>query len=305
MKLERDTFSRTVKEELSRVETRGYSQAFWEYYALSSLLFPDNLRNEQSHLPVHNRFDFEASKSQTKPYLLRRMFYLDKTLNTPNKNADDDKPKSIEELKHDVEDRRAFLRGVFLAKGSLSSPLRQHHLEFVLPKKEMALCVSDLLTVEGLKTGIAERRSSWVVYMKNGDEISEFLTMLGASLSVLKYEEIRVQKILKSSVQRQVNMDKANVSRTVESSLGQIADIELIDQEIGLHSLPPALKEIARARLANPSLTMDELGQTLTPPISKSAVNHRLRRISEKAASIREGKPRGASDSSEGLPKLK
>ena len=302
MKLEKDTFSRTVKEELSRVETIDYCEAFWEYYALSMLLFSETSPDERNQFPVHNRFNFESAKGQVKPYLLRRMFYLDKVINTGNEHPNDNRPKNLTELKYDVKARRAFLRGVFLAKGSLSSPLKQHHLEFVLPKKEMALLVSNLLRVDGLKTGIAQRRGLWIVYMKNGDEISEFLTMLGASRSVLKYEEIRVQKALKSSVQRQVNMDKANVSRTVESSLGQIADIELIDEEVGLRSLPPALKEVARARLANPSLTLEELGQTLNPPISKSAVNHRLRRISKRAASIKEGKPRGASDSPEGLP---
>ena len=110
-----------------------------------------------------------------------------------------------------------------------------------------------------------------------------------------RYEGVRVQKTLKSSVLRQVNMDRANVSRAVESSLKQIEDIRLIDEEQGLHRLPPALREVAQARLAHQALTMEELGQVLDPPISKSAVNHRLRRIAKRAENLREKSKQGGS----------
>ncbi|HPP60463.1 MAG TPA: DNA-binding protein WhiA [Bacillota bacterium] len=297
MKSGKDTFSRTVKEELSRVEIAGPSQAFWEYYGLICLLGPNKDFEVSNGSPVVSPFDFQSSKDKVKPYLLRRMFYLDKNLLSLCENQ-----PSLEQLKNNPEDRKAFLRGLFLARGYLSSPSNQHHLELVLPSEEMAIFVSSLLDLEGLKNAIIKRRGAHIVYMKNGDQISQFLTMLGASRSVLEYEQIRVRKTVRGSVQRQINMDKANLSRTVDSSLAQIADIELLDEEIGLNSLSPALREIAQARLDNPSLTMEELGQSLAPPISKSAVNHRLRRIAEKAESIKKGKPRGVKDTPEGLP---
>ncbi len=103
----------------------------------------------------------------------------------------------------------------------------------VLPCKQTALLVKSLVDQEGLKSGLVKRRSSWVVYIKDADRISQFLTLVGASRAVLQYENVRVQKDLKSSVQRQVNMDRANVSRSVESSLKQIEDIQPIDEEQG------------------------------------------------------------------------
>ncbi|HHY12463.1 MAG TPA: DNA-binding protein WhiA [Firmicutes bacterium] len=284
MKIRRDTFSRTLKEELSRVEIAGTAQAFWEDCALRNLAGNKGgaqaLRNQ-----ARRKQHLQTPKPHIKPYLLRRLFYLGKAL-SESEAAGGGKP-DLSVLSSDSQSRRSFLRGVFLAKGSLVSPVRGHHLEMALPTEKVALLVRNLIAHEGLKGGLVKRRSAWVVYLKDADEISKFLALLGASRSVLQYEGIRVQKTVKSSVQRQVNMDKANVSRSVESCLRQIEDILLIEQELGLQRLPKALREISEARLNNQALTMQELGQSLNPPISKSAVNHRLRRIAQKADSLR------------------
>ncbi len=146
---------------------------------------------------------------------------------------------------------------------------------------------------EGLKGGLVRRRSSHVAYLKDADEIAEFLRITGAFQAVMDYEDIRARKSLKSSVLRMVNMDRANVSRAVEASIKQLLDIRTIDEEMGLSNLPSALRELARVRLANPDLTMEELGQMLVPAASKSAVNHRFRRIAEIAAGLRQIKGGG------------
>ncbi len=178
-----------------------------------------------------------------------------------------------------------------MSRGSVSSPTRTHHLEMALPARKDALFVRSLLAREELRGGLVQRRSSWVVYLKDGDEISGFLTAVGASRSVLDYENVRARKSLKSSVQRLVNMDRANVGRSVEASIRQLEDIRLIDEERGLTALPPALREVARLRIQNPDMSMEELGQALTTPVSKSAVNHRMRRLAEMAQDIRNGRP--------------
>ena len=266
MKVRRDTFSRTLKDELSRVEIADKNQAFWEDYALKKLT---------------------ANKGKgQKPYLLRRLFYLSKKLS--GKRANRGQKPDFGALNLDGPARRSFLRGVFLAKGSLTSPVRGHHLEMALPTEKGALLIQNLLTSEGMKSGLIKRRSAWVVYLKDADEISKFLVLLGGWRTVLQYEGIRVQKTVKGSVQRQVNMDRANVSRSVESCLRQIEDILFIDKELGLNRLPKALREIAEARMANQALTIEELGQSLNPPISKSAANHRLRRLAQKAHALRQ-----------------
>ncbi len=286
--MQRETFSRTLKEELSRVEIIDETQAYWEHLALRQLIAPKNKRLKPSASQNNQALSLEACKPHVKPYLLRRLFCLNKALSDSNRQMLQTSKPDFDTLISHTQSRRSFLRGIFLARGSLSSPIRGHHLEMALPYEQIAALVKNLINQEGLKSGIIRRRSSWVVYLKDADEISEFLTLLGASRSVLQYEEIRVQKTIKSSVQRQVNMDKANVTRSVESCLKQIEDIRLIDETLGLHRLPKALREIAEARLAHQALTMQELGQVLNPPISKSAVNHRLRRLAEKADSLRE-----------------
>ncbi len=277
MKIDRDTFSRTLKDELSRIKIIDLKQAYWEKYALTKLISAKNIRNRQKT---------PKRKSNLKPYLLRRLFYLNKAV----PDTFEHKNPNLNIVEIGSEGRKGFLRGTFLANGSLISPVRGHHLEIVLPTHKEALLVKLFMTRQNFKCGLVKRRSAWVVYLKGADQISEFIAFLGGSRSVLQYENIRVQKSIKSSVQRQVNMDKANVSRSVESCLKQIEDILLIERELGLNHLPKALREIAEARLNNEALTMQELGQSLNPPITKSAVNHRLRRISKTASRLREQK---------------
>jgi len=295
--MDQDTFSRTVKEELARVPVKGHSQAYWEAFAL------------RKFLPARSRNAADGSFS-AEPFVIRRLYYLMKQGSgvqasisraiagnrrrtggriLPAKPGEPAGP-SLGRLKESAACRRGFLRGVFLARGSVASPARAHHLEIALPARKDALLVRSLLSKEELRCGLVGRRSAWVVYLKDGDDIAEFLKAAGATASVLKYEDMRARKSLKNSVQRLVNMDRANVGRSVEASLRQLEDIRLIDEEKGLRRLSPALRELARLRVENPDMSMEELGQTLARPASKSAVNHRFRRIAEIAAGIRAGR---------------
>jgi len=295
--MELDTFSRTVKDELARVPVDGHSAAYWEAVAL------------RRFLPT--RSNESDGTFSAEPFILRRLFYLMRQgsgvrptmfgaspgtrhqargrLPPPSKGENPEPP--LEAVKGNPNCRRAFLRGVFLARGSVSSPVRTHHLEMALPARKDAVFIRSLLSREELGGGLIQRRSNWVVYLKDGDEISDFLTALGASKSVLDYQNVRAQKSLKISVQRLVNMDRANVGRSVEAALKQLEDIRVIDEEKGLRSLPPALRELARLRVENPDMSMEELGQALSRPTSKSAVNHRFRRIAEIAQNVRSGRP--------------
>jgi len=307
---DKDTFSRAVKEELARVTPQSRKQAYWEMAALTKYLRLKGGRKGSGEIP-------------TEPFLARRLLYLMKqcgmelvrdmdmplehTASGPENSVKDApkdifreilrieafrdiSPDSMRALLRTPSNRRAFLRGAFLARGSISSPSKNHHLEIALPTYEDGVFVSKILEKEGLKGGLVRRRSSHVAYLKDADGIAEFLRLTGASQAVLDYENVRARKSLMSSVLRVVNMDRANVSRAVEASMKQLADIRLIDEEMGLGHLPAALRELARTRLAHPDLTMEELGHLLSPPASKSAVNHRFRRIAEIADEIRKKK---------------
>ncbi len=294
----KESFSRSVKEELAKATVPGTAAAFWEAHALRRFLCDSPSDSPSSGL---------ETTLAAEPFLLRRLYYLERqgsglhpsfkrqahggNRTRPNRKVQakariDKIRPSPDLLVRDETCRRAYLRGVFLAKGYVASPLKTHHLELALPNKREALLVQSLISVEGLRAGLIKRRSSWVVYMKNAGHIVEFLKMTGASNSLLKYEDIRVRKSLKNSVQRLVNMDRANVSRSVEASLKQLEHIRIIDQEKGLSHLPPALRELARLRILNPGLSLEELGELLNPPASKSAVNHRFRRIAKIAENL-------------------
>lgn len=294
--MDRDTFSRLVKEELARVEVRSRTAAFWEAAALGRFL--SSARNPS-----------EEAVISADPYLIRRIYYLVKRGSglspslrqkpgiTRGRGARrkiiTSAPRPYTErpalglLSRNALCRRAYLRGSFLSRGSVSSPVRSHHLEFALPGKKDASLVQSLLHKENLKAGLVQRRTSWVVYLKDAGEICDLLKLMGASRGVFEYENVRVTKSLKNSVQRLVNMDEANVSRTVEAALRQTADIGLIDREKGLTRLPPALNKLARLRLEHPGASMEDLGLMMVPPISKSAVNHRFRRLAKIASDIR------------------
>jgi len=180
-------------------------------------------------------------------------------------------------------DRKALLRGLFLGCGSVNAPNTRYHLEFVAPTKSWASAISGLIESSGAKAGIVERGGQSVVYVKDGDGIVRLLSTMGASRAVMEFENVRVVREVSGEVNRRLNFETANIGKTIGSGLRQAAAIERLEADGKLERLPPALREMARWRSENPELNLGELAGRMK--LSKSAVNHRLRRLQQVAGS--------------------
>ncbi|CCJ33566.1 DNA-binding protein WhiA [Caloramator australicus] len=184
--------------------------------------------------------------------------------------------------------KKAFLRGAFLASGSISNPEKTYHLEFVSNNQELAEDVMKLLNSFDLGAKIILRKNSYVVYIKEGDKIIDLLNIIGAHNALLELENVRIYKEMRNNVNRLVNCETANLNKTVDAAVRQIESIKLIQEKIGLKKLPPNLREVAELRLNYPDISLKELGQMLNPPIGKSGINHRLRKIEKIAEELRD-----------------
>ena len=184
--------------------------------------------------------------------------------------------------------RRAFLRGAFLATGSVSDPERFYHFEIVCATEEKAKQLQSIISTFHLEARIVARKKYFVVYIKEGSQIVDILNVMEAPLALMELENIRILKEMRGSVNRQVNCETANINKTVSAALKQMEEITRIKETIGFDSLPENLQEIARARLERPEATLKELGESLNPPVGKSGVNHRLRKLSTLAETLME-----------------
>lgn len=184
--------------------------------------------------------------------------------------------------------KRAYLRGAFLGAGSVSDPEKTYHLEFVTSSEEHSEDLKDLINEFELGAKIVQRKNSYVVYVKEGDQIVDLLNIMGAHAALLNLENIRIVKQVRNNVNRIVNCETANLSKIVNASMRQIENIEYIERTHGFKILPDGLREIAELRLQYKEASLKELGQMLTPPVGKSGVNHRLRKIEKIAEKIRQ-----------------
>jgi DNA-binding protein WhiA len=186
--------------------------------------------------------------------------------------------------------KRAYLRGAFLAAGSVNNPdSASYHLEIVSTYDDHSEALCKLMNEFHLHAKIIERKKGFVVYIKEGDKIGEFLNIIGAHPSLLRFEDARIMKDMRNSVNRLVNCETANLNKTIQAAMRQIENIHLIDREIGLDQLPERLKEVAETRLKYPEMNLAELGQVLpSGKVSKSAINHRLRKLDEMAQKLRQ-----------------
>lgn len=180
-------------------------------------------------------------------------------------------------------DRKAMLRGLFLGCGSVNAPSSRYHLEFVAPSSQWAAAIVTLTEGAGVRAGTMERAGQSVVYLKEGDAIVRLLSLMGASRAVMEFENVRVVREVSGEVNRRLNFETANIGKTIGSGLRQAAAIESLESNGRLDGLPPALREMARWRVANPQLNLGELAARMK--LSKSAVNHRLRRLQHIAQS--------------------
>ena len=176
---------------------------------------------------------------------------------------------------------KGVARGAFLGSGSISEPDTRYHLEIRLESIEAREKLIEIISKFNIEVKLLDRKYSYSIYIKDGEEISKFLALVGANASVLKFEDIRVIKETKNNVNRRVNCETANLNKTVNASVTQIQAIEKIKKRKKWNMLSQNLQEVAELRLENPDATLEELGKMLSEPIGKSGVNHRLKRIIE------------------------
>jgi len=187
--------------------------------------------------------------------------------------------------------QRAYLRGAFLAGGSVNNPkTSSYHLEIFSIYKEHSEALVDLMNDFQLNAKSIERKNGYIAYLKEAEKISDFLGLVGAHVALMKFEDIRILRDMRNSVNRLVNCETANMNKTIGAAQRQVGNIEYIKNTIGLDQLPDRLQEIAQLRVDNQDVTLKELGELVSgATVSKSGVNHRLRKIEEIADNLRNG----------------
>lgn len=175
--------------------------------------------------------------------------------------------------------RAAYLRGTFLGGGFISDPRGDFHFELTTSHEELAAGLVGVMADLGIPAKASQRRGSYIVYLKGADHIADFLALTGAHRGVLAMENVRVTKSVRNDVNRRLNAEMANQAKSIDAAMEQVRAIRRLIDEKGLESLPPALRDLAMLRLEHPDVSLRELGELADPPLSKSAVYHRIRRI--------------------------
>lgn len=183
--------------------------------------------------------------------------------------------------------KRAYLKGAFIASGTLSDPNKAYHFEIVSPSKTYADWLAALIRSLGVDGKVSKRKESYIVYVKDGSGISDLLNLMEAHVSMMNFENVRIVKEVRNSVNRQVNCEVANSSKTIAAAKRQIDDIKYIQENAGFDKLKPELAQMARLRLENPDVSLKDLGMMFDEPVGKSGVNHRLAKLCEIAESLR------------------
>lgn len=179
----------------------------------------------------------------------------------------------------DEELLKSIVRGAFLGSGSINNPENKYHMEMIFSTQNNADYIYHILKKNEIKVKRMQRKYGYSVYIKDGEGISRFLAFIGANTAVIKFEEIRVLRDMKNSINRQVNCETANLTRTINAAVKQIEKINKLKESGQFEKLPKDLKELAQTRLENPDASLVELGQMLSNPLGKSGVNHRLKKI--------------------------
>jgi hypothetical protein len=181
----------------------------------------------------------------------------------------------------------SYLRGAFLGGGFVADPHGDFHFELTAETKELADDLVALMGRFGIEAKTIQRRSLYAVYLKGAEPIVDFLALVGAHRALLRAEDVRIVKSMRNDVNRLVNAETANVLKATDAAVRQLEDIRVLAEDVGLDNLPPALSELAYLRLEHPDVSLRELGELADPPLSKSAVYHRIRRIEEMASEAR------------------
>lgn len=189
-------------------------------------------------------------------------------------------------LSQDEQLARIVIREAFIKKGFINDPNKDYHLEILFKTKKKAMEIKEILNNYNIDIKLTKKAKEYMLYLKDGEDISSFLAIIGATKSMLKFEEIRVIKDTRNNVNRLVNCETANLNKTINASVKQIEDIKKLKKHKIFDNLPEKLKEIANLRLENPDMSYEELGKKLSKPIGKSGVSHRLEKISKIAHEI-------------------
>ena len=184
--------------------------------------------------------------------------------------------------------KRAFIRGAFLAAGSVSDPVKTYHFEIVCLSEAKAKQLQMIMETFNINARVIKRRKYFVVYVKDSSQVVDLLNIMGAYNALMDMENVRIVKDMRNNVNRKVNCETANINKTVSAAVKQIEDIRFIQMSSAFDELPESLQEMAELRVRYPEATLAELGQLLDTPVGKSGVNHRLKKISLFADELRE-----------------
>ena len=289
------SFSADVKEELEKVIPASRHCQLAELAAL--IYFGCKISEDAEG-------GYEVEVTSENPFVARKYFTLLKKTYIINGNVESkalqavkilDENGSLNGMPEEVNPvlikksccKRAYLRGAFLCLGSMSDPHKGYHLEFVCEYESWAEQIRQVIGSFDLEAKIIKRKKYYVVYLKEGEGIVDLLNVMGAHRLLMELENLRVEKEVRNSINRQVNCEAANITKTVTAASKQIEDILYLQRHYGLSNLPDNLRQMAETRLEHPESSLQELGGYLNPPVGKSGVNHRLRKISEIAEKLK------------------
>lgn len=308
------SFSSSVKNEVAKVKTQDYEEILCEMAGLSPVcgvlttrdgkLF---IRYQTENAAVARRiftflkrfFHFEISVTRSKSKQLKKNLYIITLDDYSSAQVLLDDMDFIhgenvfmpnyrpEELVRETPGKKAYIRGAFLGSGSIVNPEKSYHLEFVCHQNQHADFLMETINTFGLQAKKTRRKDHIIVYLKEAEQISDLLSIIGAYRGLLNFENVRVMKDMRNRVNRLVNCETANLNKTIGASLEQIQNIEYIDQVFGLDHLTPDLQAAARLRIRHPHASLKDLSELAVPKISKSTINYRLNKIKEIANKMR------------------
>jgi hypothetical protein len=284
------SFSSEIKENLSKISNLANKESV--KYELIGYLISNNTVYKNGKICYKTENEYNINRFSK---LVSNVNIMNYKINLKGNNYIITCPKieNIEEIKYNNEDiefignetkeelLKSIIRGAFLGSGSISNPESKYHLEIILSTESNAEKIIKILSDFTILAKKLERKNGYSIYIKDSEEISKLLALIGANNSVLKFEEIRVLREMKNNVNRKVNCETANLNKTVSAAVKQIEAIKKLKRNGKFEGLSENLKELAQIRVENPDASLIELGQMLKEPIGKSGVNHRLNKILE------------------------
>ena len=275
------SFSTELKEEISKLDNLSNKEAV--KYELIGYLISNNISVDKNKIKFSTESEYNINRFSR---LLNNMEIYNYDISiqgnlfiiTINKSILE-KIETIENL--NAEQTKWLIRGTYLGSGSMNNPEKKYHVEIGISKKNDAKVIIEYLKKYDIKSNLTEKNGEYAIYLKDGEEISKFLALIGANKAVLKFEEIRVQREMNNKINRIVNCETANLNKTINASIEQIEAIKKLKFNKKFEKLDDSLKEIAELRLKNPNASLIELGKMLKQPVGKSGVNYRFKKIME------------------------